>query len=129
MVEYNNAGEFIRTIWMPEGAEYGYDVRVNATLNRMLTSSFTGRDNYMRKIDDLLADEAAMKRWGNTMVVWDFHARKPLQTLEVDNKAVLEAQLARLARLRAERDPGRMEQALKTLLLSSTAVTSQSLIK
>ena len=27
MVEYSNAGEFIRTIWMPAGAEYGYDAR------------------------------------------------------------------------------------------------------
>jgi selenium-binding protein 1 len=83
MVEYNNAGEYIRTIWMPEGAEYGYDVRVNATLNRMLTSSFTGRNNYMRPIDEMLADPEAMKAFGNTMVVWDFHARKPLQILEV----------------------------------------------
>src|SRR5712691_6683094 len=46
MVEYSNAGEFIRTIWMPSGAEYGYDARVNPDLNRMLTSSFTGKKNY-----------------------------------------------------------------------------------
>ena len=38
LVEYSNEGKYIRTIWMPEGAEYGYDVRVNANLNRMLTS-------------------------------------------------------------------------------------------
>ena len=24
-----------------------------------------------------------MKHFGNTVVVWDFHARKPIQTLEV----------------------------------------------
>jgi methanethiol oxidase len=83
MVEYTNAGEFIRTIWMPAGAEYGYDVRVKPDLNRMLTSSFTGRKNYMRPLGDLMGDAEAMKRFGNTMVVWDFHARKPLQTLEV----------------------------------------------
>ncbi|RIK91074.1 MAG: selenium-binding protein [Proteobacteria bacterium] len=83
LVEYNNAGEFIRTIWMPEGAEYGYDLRVNADLNRMLTSSFTGRNNYMRPLGELMQDAEAMKRFGDTVVVWDFHTRKPLQTLAV----------------------------------------------
>jgi selenium-binding protein 1 len=83
LVEYNNAGEWIRTIWMPDGAEYGYDVRVNADLNRMLTSSFTGRNNYMRPLGELMGDAEAMKRFGNTVVVWDFHTRKPLQTLAV----------------------------------------------
>jgi len=83
LVEYNNQGEWIRTIWMPDGAEYGYDVRVNADLNRMLTSSFTGKNNYMRPLADLMGDAEAMKRFGNTVVVWDFHTRKPLQTLAV----------------------------------------------
>jgi selenium-binding protein 1 len=83
LVEYNNAGEPVRTVWMPEGAEYGYDVRVNANLNRMLTSSFTGHKNYMRKLGELIADAEAMKNFGSTMVVWDYHARKPLQTLQV----------------------------------------------
>jgi selenium-binding protein 1 len=83
LVEYNNDGEYIRTLWMPEGAEYGYDARVKPELNRMLTSSFTGRANYMRKLSELMGDAEAMKRFGNTMVVWDFHARKPLQTLQV----------------------------------------------
>jgi selenium-binding protein 1 len=83
LVEYANDGTYVRTIWMPAGAEYGYDVRVNPHLNRMLTSSFTGRDNYMRKMGELLKDPEAMKRFGNTMVVWDYHARKPLQVLDV----------------------------------------------
>ncbi|HSC17204.1 MAG TPA: selenium-binding protein SBP56-related protein [Gammaproteobacteria bacterium] len=83
LVEYSNGGEYIRTIWMPEGATYGYDVRVKKELNRMLTSSFTGHKNYMRKLPDLLGDAEAMKHFGNTVVVWDYHARKPLQTLEV----------------------------------------------
>ncbi len=83
LVEYSNAGEPVRTIWMPEGAEYGYDVRVNANLNRMLTSSFTGKKNYMRDLRQLIQDPEAMKEFGNTMVVWDYHARKPLQVLEV----------------------------------------------
>jgi len=83
LVEYNNEGRFVRTVWMPEGAEYGYDARVQPRLNRMLTSSFTGAANYMRDFGSMLADPEAMKRFGNTVVVWDFHARKPIQTLEV----------------------------------------------
>jgi selenium-binding protein 1 len=83
LVEYSNQGEFVRTIWMPPGAEYGYDVRVNADLGRMLTSSFAGKKNYMRPLGDLLKDAEAMKHFGNTMVVWDYHTRKPLQTLDV----------------------------------------------
>ncbi len=83
LVEYANDGRFVRTLWMPEGAEYGYDARVNAHLNRMITSSFTGHENYMRPLGELLADAEAMKHFGDTMVIWDFHARKPLQTLRV----------------------------------------------
>jgi selenium-binding protein 1 len=83
LVEYSNDGGYIRTIWMPEGAEYGYDARVNVNLNRMLTSSFTGKRNYMRPLSELMEDPDAMKQFGNTIVVWDFHARKPLQILEV----------------------------------------------
>ncbi len=83
LVEYNNDGEYVRTVWMPEGAEYGYDARLNVDLNRMLTSSFTGKKNYMRPLPELMGDAEAMKHFGNTMVVWDAHARKPLQTLAV----------------------------------------------
>src|SRR5262245_613361 len=83
MVEYSNAGEYLRTIWMPKGAEYGYDARVKPELNRMLTSSFTGKKNYMRPLGELMGDAEAMKKFGNTMVVWDYHTRKPLQTLDV----------------------------------------------
>jgi selenium-binding protein 1 len=49
----------------------------------MLTSSFTGWNNYMMDFGQMLADKEAMKRFGNTMVLWDFHARKPLQTFQV----------------------------------------------
>jgi selenium-binding protein 1 len=82
IVEYNNSGEYIRTIWMPEDAPYGYDARVQPRLNRMITSSFTGHKNYMRDLGDLMGDAEAMKRFGNTTIVWDFHARKPIQTFE-----------------------------------------------
>jgi len=81
--EYNNDGTLVRTVPMPPGAEYGYDLRINAHLNRMLSSSFTGHANYMRKLPELLGDAEAMKKFGSTMVVWDFHARRALQTLSV----------------------------------------------
>lgn len=83
MVEYTNEGKYIQTMWMPENAEYGYDVRVQPHLNRMLTSSFTGWNNYMMDFGQMLADKEAMKRFGQTMVLWDFHARKPIQTFAV----------------------------------------------
>jgi selenium-binding protein 1 len=83
LAEYTNDGKFIRTIWMPKEAPYGYDVRVNVNLNRMLTSSFTGKQNYMRPFGDLIKDAEAMKHFGDSVVVWDFHARKPLQVLRV----------------------------------------------
>lgn len=83
LAEYSNEGRFIRTIWMPKEAPYGYDVRVNINLNRMLTSSFTGKKNFMRPLGELIKDAEAMKEFGDTVVVWDFHARKPLQVLQV----------------------------------------------
>ena len=83
LVEYSNEGKYIQTLWLPENAEYGYDVRVQPHLNRMLTSSFTGWNNYMMDFGQMLADQEAMKRFGQTMVLWDFHARKPIQTFAV----------------------------------------------
>jgi selenium-binding protein 1 len=83
IAEYNNDGTFVRATWMPDDAPYGYDARVQPRLNRMLTSSFAGWKNYMRPLGELMGDAEAMKNFGNTMVVWDFHARKPLQTLAV----------------------------------------------
>ncbi len=83
MVEYSNEGKYIQTLWMPDNAPYGYDVRVQPHLNRMLTSSFTGWNNYMMDFGQMVADKEAMKRFGQTMVLWDFHARKPIQTFEV----------------------------------------------
>ena len=63
LVEYNNNGEFIRTIWMPDDASYGYDARIKPELNRMLTSSFTGKNNYMRKLAELMATPRHEKVW------------------------------------------------------------------
>lgn len=96
LVEYTNGGEFIATHWIPapgratDGVQnaaaadgYGYDARVLPRRNVMLTSSFTGHDNYMRPLGELVNDAEAMKNFGNTMVLWDLHARTPKKVLEV----------------------------------------------
>jgi selenium-binding protein 1 len=96
LVEYTNAGEYIDTYWMPtdenlEGAikegkyadGYGYDIRALPRRNVMLTSSFTGWSNYMMDFGTMLGDQEAMKRFGNTVVIWDLHTRKPKQVLDV----------------------------------------------
>ena len=83
---YNNKGDFITSYPMPVangGDGYGYDLAVNPAKNVLLTSSFTGHANYMRPLGDLIKDEAAMKRFGNTMVVWDLKAMTPKQVLAV----------------------------------------------
>jgi selenium-binding protein 1 len=49
----------------------------------MLSSSFSGRANYMRELGKLVADAEAMKKFGNTMVVWDLKALTPKKVLAV----------------------------------------------
>jgi selenium-binding protein 1 len=95
LVEYSNDGEYITTHWMPTAAKtdgaangekadgYGYDARVLPRRNVMLSSSFTGKMNYMRPLGEVVKDPDAMKAFGSTMVLWDFHARKPKEVLEV----------------------------------------------
>jgi methanethiol oxidase len=95
LVEYTNAGEYITTHWLPTketagalpGAEhadgYGYDARVLPRRNVMLTSSFTGRENYMRPFGEVAGDAEAMTKFGNSMVIWDFHARTPRKVFNV----------------------------------------------
>jgi len=96
LVEYTNAGDYIVTHWMPtddnlQGAVksgqfadgYGYDVRALPRKNIMVTSSFTGWNNYMMNLGVLMADAEAMKAFGNTVVVWDLHARQPKRILDV----------------------------------------------
>jgi len=96
MVEYTNEGEYIDTYWMPtddnlRGAEktgkyadgYGYDVRALPRVNAMFTSAFTGWSNYMMDFGKMLNDPEAMKRFGNTVVVWDLHSRKPKKIFDV----------------------------------------------
>jgi selenium-binding protein 1 len=96
MVEYTNAGEYIVTHWMPtddnlQGAVksglyadgFGYDVRALPRKNIMVTSSFTGWNNYMMNMGAMMADPEAMKAFGNTAVVWDLHSRQPKKILDV----------------------------------------------
>jgi methanethiol oxidase len=49
----------------------------------MLTSSFTGKSNYMMDFGKMLQDPEAMKRFGQTVVLWDFHARQPRKVFHV----------------------------------------------
>lgn len=96
LVEYTNDGEYVATYWVPtddnlQGATksgkyadgYNYDLRALPRRNAMFTSSFTGWSNYMMDMARLVKDEEAMKRFGNTVVVWDLHTRKPKKVLDV----------------------------------------------
>jgi selenium-binding protein 1 len=96
LVEYTNDGKYVATHWMPTDEDlrgavktgkyadgYGYDVRVLPRRNVMITSSFTGWSNYMMDFGKMLKDKEAMKRFGNTVVVWDLHTRKPKKVFDV----------------------------------------------
>jgi selenium-binding protein 1 len=90
MMVYNNKGEFVSKHDMPtaeiggtKGDGYGYDIAVNPAKNALLTSSFTGYTNYMRNLGELVKDPAAMKNFGNTMVMWDLKAMQPKQVFSV----------------------------------------------
>ena len=96
MVEYTNGGDYVATYWMPmdgalNGAEksvqfadgYGYDVRALPRRNVMVTSSFTGWNNYMMNLGAMMASPEAMANFGNTVVIWDLHTRKPRKVLDV----------------------------------------------
>jgi selenium-binding protein 1 len=95
LVEFSNEGDYIATHWLPTrdnprgatGAEfadgYDYDARVLPRKNVLLTTSFTGWNNYTRNFGDLVKDAEAMKRFGGSMVLWDFHARQPKKVFQV----------------------------------------------
>ena len=94
LVEFSNAGDYIATHWIPTketpdiiGVEYadgyGYDARVLPRKNVLLTTSFTGWRNYTRDFGDLAKDPEAMKQFGNTMVIWNFHTRQPKKVFRV----------------------------------------------
>ena len=123
MAEFTNEGEFVAARWNPtdqdlRGAEkvgnfadgYGYDVRALPRRNVMITSSFTGWSNYMMDFGKMLGDAEAMKRFGNTVVVWDLHTRKPKKVFDVPG-APLEIRCA--------------WGALNNYCFTTTALTSQ----
>ena len=90
MAVYNNKGEFVARYDMPKGEiggvagdGYGYDVAINPSRNALLTSSFTGIDNYRRSLGEVVGDPTAMKKFGSTMVLWDHKAMKPVQIFSV----------------------------------------------
>lgn len=96
IVEYTNQGDYVATYWMPTDSDlrgavktgkyadgYNYDVRVLPRRNVLVSSSFTGWNNYMMDFGKLLSDKEAMKHFGNTVVVWDLHGRKPKKVLDV----------------------------------------------
>src|SRR5438093_13444349 len=89
MAMYNNAGEFVTSYPTPTdggGDAYGYDLAVNPRKNVLLTSSFTGYDNYMRPLGDVVKDPEAMKRFANTMVGWDLKAMTTTRMLAVSRR-------------------------------------------
>ena len=65
------------------GDGYGYDIAINPARNAMLTSSFTGWNNYMKDLGALMKDAAAMKQFGATMVMWNLKAMQPEKVLNV----------------------------------------------
>ncbi len=96
LVEYTNDGKYVATHWIPtdedlRGARktgkyadgYNYDVRVLPRRNVMITSSFTGWSNYMMDFGKMLKDPEAMKRFGNTVTVWNLHTRQPKKVFDV----------------------------------------------
>ena len=95
LVEYSNEGGYVATHGLPTkdkagglaGAEfadgYGYDARVLPRKNVMLSSSFTGWNNYMRGFGELAKDAEAMKQFGSSMVLWNFHTRQPKKVFSV----------------------------------------------
>ncbi|MEX2481214.1 MAG: selenium-binding protein SBP56-related protein [Gammaproteobacteria bacterium] len=96
MAEYTNEGEYIATYWMPKDGAlngavktgqfadgFGYDIRALPRLNALVTSSFTGWNNYMMDLGKMMADSEAMKQFGNTAVVWDLHTRQPKKIFDV----------------------------------------------
>ena len=96
LAEYTNEGDYIATYWMPKDGDlqgavksgkyadgYGYDLRALPRRNIMVTSSFTGWNNYMMNLGEMMASPEAMAQFGNTVVIWDLHTRKPKKILDV----------------------------------------------
>jgi selenium-binding protein 1 len=86
MAVYNNKGDFISKYAIPTtmgGDGYGYDIGINPARNVMLTTSFAGKNNYMRDLGELIKDQEAMKKFGNTITMWNLKAMKPQKVFAV----------------------------------------------
>ena len=86
MALYSNKGDFISKYDLPTskgGDGYGYDIAINPARNAMLTSSFTGWNNYMMDLGQLMKDQSAMKHFGSTMVMWNLKSMQPEKVLNV----------------------------------------------
>lgn len=86
MALYSNKGEFLSKYNMPTtqgGDGYGYDIGINPAMNALLTSSFTGWNNYMMDFGKLLKDPSAMKHFGSTMVMWNLKTMRPEKIMQV----------------------------------------------
>src|SRR5262245_41369637 len=76
LAEFRNDGTFIRTLPLPQGAPYGYDVAIKPGLNRMATSSFTPPSNYKKPFAQM-----DLKNFGNRVLIWDFRELKIIEHL------------------------------------------------
>ncbi len=86
MAVFTNKGDLVKTYRMPTtngGDGYGYDIGINPGKNVLLTSSFAGWNNYMMDFGKMVQDPEAMKRFGNTMVLWDLKSMQPKKVFAV----------------------------------------------
>jgi selenium-binding protein 1 len=90
LAEFTNDGKFIRSLPLPKDAPYMSDVRIKPEINRMITSSWTPVSNFSKPFS-----ENDPNQFGNTLVVWDFKERKPIQVVKIDEKLPLEVRWAR----------------------------------
>lgn len=87
---YNNEGKLVSKHNMPltkiggvQGDGYGYDLGINPQKNILLTSSFTGWNNYMMDLGKMVKDPDAMKHFGKTMAIWDIKTMQPKKIFDV----------------------------------------------
>jgi len=89
---YSNDGKYISKHDMPTtqlggagvtGDGYGYDLGINPQKNVLLTSSFTGWNNYMMDFGKMVKDPDAMKHFGNTMAIWNLKTMEPMKVFDV----------------------------------------------
>jgi selenium-binding protein 1 len=76
LAEFTNDGEFVAAHKTPNHA---YEIVVKPEFNRMLTSSWVSRRTFMSPLS-----QWDPKGFSDTVLVWDFKARKVIQTLKTD---------------------------------------------